>query len=113
MTTVAAFMQQMPEPQRSTLETVRARLHALYPGLEEGMHYGVAAFKLDGMWIAGIAARKDGCSYYPMSGQVLDHIDVASLGMTRTSGALQFAKDKPLTNALLRKLVTLRLAELR
>ena len=106
-------MRQLPEPQRTTLETVRERLHALYPGLEEGLHYGVAAFKLDGVWVAGIAARKDGCSYYPMSGRVLDHIDVDALGMTRTSGALQFAKDKPLTKNLLRKLVTLRLAERR
>lgn len=106
-------MRQLPEPQRTTLETVRERLHALYPGIEEGLHYGVAAFRLDGFWIAGIAARKDGCSYYPMSGRVLDHIDVDALGMTRTSGALQFAKDKPLTKNLLRKLVTLRLAERR
>ena len=113
MATFAAFMRAMPEPQRSTLQTVRERLHALYPGVEEGMHYGVAAFKLNGVWVAGIAARKDGCSYYPMSGRVLDHIDVDALGMTRTSGALQFSKDKPLTKTLLKQLVGLRLAEQR
>ena len=106
-------MRQMPEPQRTTLEMVRERLHALYPGIEEGMHYGVAAFKLNAVWVAGIAARKDGCSYYPMSGRVLDGIDVEALGMTRTKGALQFAADKPLTKTLLKQLVTLRLAELR
>ena len=105
-------MRQMPEPQRTTLEIVREQLHALYPGIEDGMHYGVAAFKLNAVWVAGIAARKDGCSYYPMSGRVLDHIDVDALGMTRTAGALQFAADKPLTKTLLKQLVTLRLAEL-
>lgn len=106
-------MAKQPEPQRSTLEAVRERIHALYPDVEEGLHYGVAAFRVDGRWVAGIAARKDGCSYYPMSGRVLDHIDVEKLGMARTSGALQFPKDKPLTKTLLKQLITLRLAEAR
>lgn len=113
MSTIDAFMLAMPEPQRSTLEEIRERIHALYPDVEEGMHYGVAAFKVQGRWVAGIAARKAGCSYYPMSGRVLDHIDVDALGMSRTSGALQFAADKPLTKKLLKQLITLRLAEQR
>ena len=106
-------MQAMPEPQRSTLDEVRTRIHALFPDVEEGLHYGVAAFKVRGRWVAGIAARKNGCSYYPMSGRVLDQIDVDKLGMTRTSGALQFAKDKPLSKSLLKQLIELRLAESR
>lgn len=106
-------MRKLPEPQHATLETVRERIHALYPDVEEGLHYGVAAFKVQGTWVAGVAARKDGCSYYPMSGRVLNHIDVEQLGMTRTSGALQFAKDKPLTKTLLKQLIALKLAEQR
>lgn len=103
----------MPEPQRSTLQDVRARIHALFPNVEEGMHYGIAAFRIDGVWVAGVAARKNGCSYYPMSGRVLDHVDVEFLGMSRTRGALQFAKDKPLSKQLLRQLIRLKLDEQR
>lgn len=106
-------MRDIPEPQRTTLETVRQRIHALHPNVTEGIHYGVAAFNIDDVWVAGIAARKHGCSYYPMSGRVLDQIDVEQLGMTRTRGALQFAKDRPLTKQLLRRLIALRLAEQR
>lgn len=113
MAAIDAFLLAAPEPQRSTLEEVRARIHALFPDVEEGLHYGVAAFKVQGTWVAGIAARKGGCSYYPMSGRVLDHIDVEGLGMTRTAGALQFAADKPLTKSVLKQLITLRLAEQR
>ena len=113
MSAIDAFIGQMPEPQRSTVQTVRSHMHALYPDVEEGMHYGVAAFRVNGLWVAGLAARKTGCSYYPMSGSVLDHIDVDALGMTRTSGALQFEKDKPLTKVLLKQLIDLRLAEQR
>ena len=113
MTAFDEFLMQTPEPQRSTLQEIRHRIRALYPDVEEGLHYGVAAFKVHGKWVAGIAARKDGCSYYPMSGRVLDHIDVDALNMTRTAGALQFAKDTPLTKTLLKQLITLRLAESR
>lgn len=113
MSTFEQFMLAMPEPQRSTLEEVRRRIHALYPDVEEGLHYGVAAFRIDGSWVAGIAARKNGCSYYPMSGKVLDHFDLEQLGMTRTSGALQFAKDKPLSKSLLKQLIARRLDEQR
>jgi len=77
------------------------------------MHYGVAAFRIDGVWVAGVAARKNGCSYYPMSGRVLDNVDVEALGMSRTRGALQFAKDKPLSKQLLKQLIRLKLDEQR
>jgi uncharacterized protein YdhG (YjbR/CyaY superfamily) len=101
----------MLQPQRSTLETVWERIHSLYADVEEGMHYGIAEFKVHGTWVAGMAARRGGCSYYPMSGKVIDHLNLEKLGMARTSGALRFAKDKPLPKALIKRLIELRLAE--
>jgi uncharacterized protein YdhG (YjbR/CyaY superfamily) len=113
MMTFEEFLSKMPQPQRSTLEAVRERIHSLYPDVEEGMHYGVAAFKVHGTWVAGIASRRGGCSYYPMSGKVIDHLNLEKLGMARTSGALHFAKDKPLPTALIQRLIQLRLTEKR
>lgn len=113
MNAIDAALRDAPEPQRSTLEEVRRRIHALYPDIEEGMYYGIAAFKLHNTWVAGFAARRDGCSYYPMSGRVLDHLDIEDLGLTRTKGALHFPKDQPLSKALLKRLIALRLAEQR
>ena len=100
----------MPEPQRTTLQTVRERIHQAFPDAEECFAYGVPAFRVGGIVVAGVAARKDGCSYYPMSGSLLDDFDVAGMGFTRTKGALQFPKDQPLTLALIRRLVKARLA---
>ena len=105
-----AYLAAQPEPQRATLQTVRERIHRLYPDVEEGSAYGVAAFSLGGITVAGMAARRHGCSYYPMSGSVLDAFDVESLGFTRTKGALQFPKDAPLSVELLRSLIEARLA---
>lgn len=105
-----AYLAQQPEPQRSTLQAVRERIHQLHPDVEECFAYGVPAFRIAGITVAGIAGRKGGCSYYPMSGSVLDAFNVAALGYTRTKGALQFPKDAPLSKALLGELIKARLA---
>ena len=104
------YLAQVPEPQRSTLQCVRERIHQAYPDVEEIFAYGVPAFSIDGITVAGVAARKNGCSYYPMSGAVLDALDLGALGYTRTKGALRFPADAPLSVALIRELLEARLA---
>ncbi len=104
------YLAQVPEPQRSALQCVRERIHAAYPDVEELFAYGVPAFSINGITVAGVAARKNGCSYYPMSGAVLDSLDLGALGYTRTKGALRFPSDAPLSLALIRKLLEARLA---
>lgn len=106
--TMDEYLAGVDEPQRSTLQTVRERIHAACPGAEECVAYGVPAFRVDGITFAGLAARKNGCSYYPMSGSLLDDFDLA--GYTRTKGALQFPADAPLSAALVKRLVRARLA---
>ena len=108
--TLDAYLAKAPEPQRSTLQTVRERIHAAYPDVEECFAYGVPAFRLAGVVFAGIAVRKGGCSYYPMSGSLLDDFDLPSLGYTRTKGALQFPADEPLSLEFIRQLISRRLA---
>ena len=105
------YLAGVQEPQRSTLEAVRAHVHALYPDVEECTSYGVPAFRIDGVVVAGLAARTKGCSYYPMSGSLLDAFDVKALGYTRSTGALQFSADVPLPRDLVRQLISARLAQ--
>ena len=106
---VDAILDKAPEPQRTTLQEVRNRVHALFPDVEECISYGLPAFRVTGVVVAGIAARKDGCSWYPMSGSLLDAFDVEGMGYTRTSGSMHFPKDKPLTKALIGRLIKARL----
>ena len=108
--TLDEYLAQVPEPQRSTLQRVREHIHAAYPDVEETFAYGVPAFSIAGITVAGVAARKNGCSYYPMSGSVLDSFELGALGYTRTKGALQFPADAPLSLSLIRKLLEARLA---
>ena len=100
------------EPQRSTLIEVRARLRDLLPDATEGLSYGFPTFKVKSKGVAGYAAYKHHCSYFPMSGSVFDELADDLTNYERTKGALHFAIDKPLPKSLLRKLVTTRLAHI-
>lgn len=110
--TVDEYLAAAPEPQRSTLETVRHRLQALLPGAEETISYGAPAFKVGGTAVAGFAHFGGHCSYLPHSGETLttvaDHLD----GYRWSKGTLQFPIDEPLPEDLLGRLVEARLAEL-
>lgn len=101
-----------PQPQQETLRVVRERLRRLLPDAQEVIAYGVPAFKVDGVGIAGYSASKKHCSYLPMSGTVLATIAGALDAYDWSKGALRFAIDEPLPEDLLALLVTTRQAEI-
>ena len=53
------YLAAVPEPQRSTLERMRAILAALLPEAEQGIAYGVPCFKVGGKGVAGFASYKN------------------------------------------------------
>ena len=111
--TVDDYLAAAPEPQRSTLMTVRAMLASMLPGAEEGISYGVPAFKLGGNAVAGYAYAKRHCSYFPHSGSVIDRVEPALLdGYDWGKGTLRFPVDQPPDEALVRRMVEIRLAML-
>lgn len=73
--------------------------------------YRVPAFRLHGKAIAGFAAFKDHLSYLPFSGSVLSQVADEFEGYTRTKSSLHFPVDRPLPKALVKKLITVRLAD--
>jgi uncharacterized protein YdhG (YjbR/CyaY superfamily) len=111
--TVDEYLAAAPEPQRSTLMALRAMLASLLPQAVEGISYGVPAFLVDGKPVAGYANAKRHCSYFPHSGAVLDRVEPELLeGYDWSKGTLRFAVDRPPDQALVRRLVEIRLAML-
>lgn len=106
------YLDELDEPKRTTLEHLRRTILELVPGAEQGMSYGVPAFRVDGKVIAGFSAAKSHLSYLPHSGSVLGTIQSSDLGdRTASKGALKFAIDEPLPHDLVAKLIAARLAE--
>ena len=99
------YLKSVPPIQRATLQEVRKRILALLPECEEGMSYGLPAFKVRGKVMAGFAAGTSFNSYYPHSGAIFDQLSLELEGYERTKGALHFPKEKPLPKALLKKLI--------
>jgi uncharacterized protein YdhG (YjbR/CyaY superfamily) len=103
------YLANLDEPKRTTLQELRQTIHSIVPEAEQGISYGVPAFRLHGKVIAGFAAFKNHLSYLPHSGSVLAELSDDVAGYVTSKGALQFAIDKPLPKALVKKLIAVRL----
>ena len=108
---VDRYLAGVDEPKRSTLEALRRMIGDVVPEAEEGISYGVPAFRLDGKVVAGFAAFKNHLSYLPHSGSVFPELGDEVAGYKTSSGALQFPIDSPLPRALVERLVRVRIAQ--
>ena len=105
------YLATLDEPKRATLTSVRDTIMAIVPEAEQCISYGMPAFKLRGKTIAGLAAFTSHLSYLPHSGSVIPQLAGQTAAYTSTKGSLHFPVDEPLPEALVRKLLEVRMAE--
>jgi uncharacterized protein YdhG (YjbR/CyaY superfamily) len=107
------YLATLDEPKRTTLQKLRQTILGIIPEAEEGISYGMPAFRLDGKVIAGFAAFTNHLSYLPHSGSVLRELSGDLAGYERTDGSLHFPINKPLPRVLVKKLIARRIDEVR
>jgi uncharacterized protein YdhG (YjbR/CyaY superfamily) len=105
------YLRSVEEPKRSTLRVLRRTILDVIPDAEQGMSYGMPAFRMQGKTVAGFAAFKDHLSYLPHSGAVLGQLGDELSGYTMTTGSLHFPVDRPLPKAVVTRLIAVRLSE--
>lgn len=66
-----AYLADLPEDARTTLEPIRRAIRSAAPGATETISYGMPAFKLDGRPLVYFAAFKQHCSFFPASYSVM------------------------------------------
>lgn len=110
--TVDEYLEEAPEPQRSTLMSLRQTLRELLPTATEAISYNVPAFKVEGKAVAGYAHFKRHCSYFPHSSSVLVSLVDELDGYQWSKGTLRFPVDEPPPRRLITRLVEARLDEL-
>jgi uncharacterized protein YdhG (YjbR/CyaY superfamily) len=103
----------LEEPKRRTLGALRTAILDVLPEAEQVISYGCPAFRVRGKTVAGFAAFKNHLSYVPFSGSVLAQLADELDAYTMTKSSLHFPVDRPLPKALVRRLIEVRLAELR
>jgi uncharacterized protein YdhG (YjbR/CyaY superfamily) len=105
------YLSTLEESKQAPLGQLRDTIVALVPDAEQGISYGVPAFRLKGKTIAGFAAFTDHLSYLPHSGSVLVQLVEETVGYTKTKSVLHFPIGEPLPEELVKKLLEVRIAE--
>ena len=106
---VESYLAACPEPHRTTLEKLRATIRSVVPKeTTEAISYGVPTFKYKGGLVA-YAAFKQHCSFFPMSGRIVEDYAGELKAYKTSKGTIQFPVDKPLPAALVKKLVKAKL----
>ena len=109
-TTVDEYLLGIPEPARTTLRKVRATIRSAAPAATtEGISWGMPMFKYKGM-LLGLAAFSNHCSIFP-GPTVIAALKDELKGFHTSKGTIQFPMDKPLSAALVKKVVKARIAE--
>jgi len=109
--TVDEYLANTPEPAQSTLKHVRAVIQSVVPAeTTEVISYGIPMFKFRGM-LVGYAAFKKHCSLFPTGSGVLDRFEKELKGYRTSKGTIHFPSDKPLADALVKKIVKARVKE--
>jgi uncharacterized protein YdhG (YjbR/CyaY superfamily) len=108
---VDEYLANTPEPARAALKHIRAVIQSVVPKeTTEVISYGMPMFKFNGM-LVGYAAFKNHCSLFPTGSGVLDQFAKELKGYRTSKGTIQFPADKPLADALVKKIVRARVKE--
>ena len=105
------YLDALEEPKRATLALLRQTILDVLPEAEQGISYGVPAFKVRGKTIAGFAAFKNHLSYLPHSGSVFPQLKEQLKGYSMSTGALRFDIDHVLPAFLVERLIAVRLQQ--
>jgi uncharacterized protein YdhG (YjbR/CyaY superfamily) len=105
------YLAAVPEPARSTLKKIRAAIRSAVPvEATEAISYGMPSFKYKGA-LVWFAAFSDHCSFFPGSGRVIATFQDELEKFQTSKGTIRFPMDKPLSAALVKKIVKARIAE--
>jgi len=109
--TVDEYLARTSEPARSTLKHIRAVIRSIVPKeTTEVISYRIPMFKYKGM-LVGYAAFAKHCSLFPTGSGVIEKFAKELTGYRTSRGTIQFPSDKPLPDALLKKIVKQRVKE--
>ncbi len=105
------YLSSLSDEQRGALEKLRKLIRAAAPKAEECISYGLCAFRLEGKPLVAFGARPDHCAFYLMNGTTVNTHAKDLESYDTSKGTIRFQPEKPLSPALVRKLVKARIAE--
>ena len=107
------YLAALSDDKRAALQKLRMTIKATVPKAAECISYGLPAFRLDGRPLVAFGAGANHCAFYPMSSSTVEAHKEDLEGYETSKGTIRFQPDKPLPDAIVRKLVKARIAESR
>ena len=104
------YISSQPDAIRPSLEHLRRIIKEVAPEAEELISYQMPAFRYHGM-LVGFAAAKNHFGLYPWNGHTVEEFKEDLKGYSVTKGAIHFPIDKPIPEALVKKIVKARMQE--
>lgn len=112
MGAVGEYLRAVDPADRAALERVYAIAREVVPEAEEGTSYAMAALLYRGKGLIATVRAKRFLSLYPYSGAVISSVSDALGDFETTSGSIHYSADHQLPDALLRRIVGTRRAEI-
>ena len=101
--TVAAYIEELPEPRRKIITALTALCRKVLVGFEEGIEYGMPYYKKDGLAV-GIASQKNYISVYGLRKQVVE-TGATLAGAKIGKGCINFTKPEQIDLKVIEKLL--------
>ena len=102
------YLAHVPAESRAVLEKLRRTIKSVAPEALETISYEIPTFKLNGRMLVSFAAFSEHCSFFPGAGPIEVHRNDLKAFPT-SKGTVRFTPDRPLSAALVKKLVKTRI----
>lgn len=111
--TVEEYLADLPADQQTAINIIRRQIKEAAPNVIERISWGVPVFKVDGKYIAGVAAYKNHISFTPWGGwnKLMDEKELGDVEHTDT--LLHFSHEKMIPESLVKKLISLKVLEIK
>ena len=111
-TTVDEYLDKLPKGQRTVLENLRQTIKSLSPEITELISYDIPSFKYKGRQFVAFAAYPTHCNFLLMSYPLMETFKTDLKRFETDKATIRFTFEKPMSAALLKKLVKARMAEI-
>jgi len=108
-TTIDEYLATVSAEHRVALEKLRKTIRAAAPKAEECISYQIPTFKQNGMLVS-FGAWRNHCAFYPGARPIELHQDELK-NFEVSKGTIRFQPNKPIPQALVRKMVKERVAQ--
>jgi uncharacterized protein YdhG (YjbR/CyaY superfamily) len=112
MTDMDAYLGGLAPDEKAALERIRATVREVVPDAEEGVSYGVPAYRHRGRPLLGFQATRTHLSLLPFSPAAIRSVAARLDGFTLTKGSIRFSADTPVPADVVADLVRARAREI-